>query len=157
MVFDMLTIACRNTLNWRKCDVWWPLVTSILAWEKYDPNCFERTLYELSNIFFVFRYNVWSPRSRTIPSLLEPARNRINPRRHRPFHILLRHKGGGSGTTPLAVSPLIELELREKKERVARRETKRLIYKLKVLGQPVTSMHLRCIDNPRLAKLDISP
>ena len=43
------------------------------------------------------------------------------------------------GTTPLAVSPLIELELRGKNERVARRETKRLIYKLKVLGQPVTS------------------
>ena len=41
--------------------------------------------------------------------------------------------------TPLAVSPLIELELRGKNERVARRETKRLIYKLKVLGQPVTS------------------
>ena len=75
--FDMLTIACRNTLNWGKCDVWWHLVTSILAWEKYYPNCFQRTLYELSNIFFVFRYNVWSPRSRTIPSLLEPARNRI--------------------------------------------------------------------------------
>ena len=46
---------------------------------------------------------------------------------------------GGVGTTPLAVSPLIELELRRKNERVARRETKRLIYKLKVLGQPVTS------------------
>ena len=40
---------------------------------------------------------------------------------------------------PLAVSPLIELELRGKNERVARRETKRLIYKLKVLGQLVTS------------------
>ena len=50
-------------------------------------------------------------------------------------------QGGGVGTTPppLAVSPLIELELRGKNERVARRETKRLIYKLKVLGQPVTS------------------
>ena len=48
-------------------------------------------------------------------------------------------QGGGVGTTPLAVSPLIELELRGKNERVARRETKILIYKLKVLGQPVTS------------------
>ena len=38
----------------------------------------------------------------------------INPRRHRPFRILPRHKGG-VGTTPLAVSPLIELELRGKK------------------------------------------
>ena len=47
--------------------------------------------------------------------------------------------GGGVGTTPLAVSPLIELELRGKNERVARRETKRLICKLKVLGQSVTS------------------
>ena len=49
---------------------------------------------------------------------------------------------GGGGLVrppPLAVSPLIELELRGKNERVARRETKRLIYKLKVLGQPVTS------------------
>ena len=49
-------------------------------------------------------------------------------------------RGGGVGTTPpLAVSPLIELELRGKNERVARRETKRLIYKLNVIGQPVTS------------------
>ena len=47
--------------------------------------------------------------------------------------------GGGVGTTPLAVSRLIELGLRGKNERVARRETKRLIYKLKALGQPVTS------------------
>ena len=65
----------------------------------------------------------------------------LNPRRHRPFRILPRHKGGGGlvGTTPLAVSPLIELELRGKNKRVSRRETKRLIYKLMVLGQPVTS------------------
>ena len=41
---------------------------------------------------------------------------------------------GGWYDPPLAVSPLIELELRGKNERVARRETKRLIYKLKVLG-----------------------
>ena len=47
--------------------------------------------------------------------------------------------GGGLVRPPLAVSPLIELELGGKNERVARRETKRLIYKLKVLGQPVTS------------------
>ena len=60
----------------------------------------------------------------------------FNPRRHRPFRILPRHKGGGGWYDPLAVSPLIELELRGKNERVARRETKRLIYKLKV---PVTS------------------
>ena len=62
----------------------------------------------------------------------------INPRRHTPYRILPRHKGGG-GATPRAVSPLIELELCEKNERVARGETKRLKYKLKVLGQPVTS------------------
>ena len=69
------------------------------------------------------------------------ASSDLNPRRHRPFRILPRHKGGGGGLVrpPLAVSPLIELELRGKNERVARRETKRLIYKLKVLGQPVTS------------------
>ena len=48
-------------------------------------------------------------------------------------------RGGGLVRPPLAVSPLIELELRGKNERVARRETKRLIYKLKVLGQLVTS------------------
>ena len=49
-------------------------------------------------------------------------------------------RGGGGLVRPtLAVSPLIELELRGKNERVARRKTKRLIYKLKVLGQPVTS------------------
>ena len=46
---------------------------------------------------------------------------------------------GGVGTTPLAVSPLIELEFRGKNGLVARRETKRLIYKFKVLAQPVTS------------------
>ena len=65
----------------------------------------------------------------------------INPRRHRPFRILSRHKrgGGGGGYDPLAASLLIELELHGKTERVARRETMRLIYKLKVLGQPVTS------------------
>ena len=45
----------------------------------------------------------------------------------------------GVGTTPRAVSPLIGLELRGKNERVGRRETKRLVYKLKVLGRPVTS------------------
>ena len=37
------------------------------------------------------------------------------PRRHRPFRILSRYKEGGGGATPSAVSPLIELELREKK------------------------------------------
>ena len=62
----------------------------------------------------------------------------FNPRRHRPFRILPRHKGGLVRPT-LAVSPLIELELRGKNDRGARRETKILIYKLKVLGQPVTS------------------
>ena len=67
------------------------------------------------------------------------AQHLINSRRHRPFCILSRHKGGGGWYDPLAVSPLIELELREKNEHVARREAKRLIYKLKVLGQPVTS------------------
>ena len=41
--------------------------------------------------------------------------------------------------TPTAVSPLIELELRGKNERVARHETNRLRKKLKVLCQPVTS------------------
>ena len=40
---------------------------------------------------------------------------------------------------PLAVSPLIELELRGKNERVARHETKKLVYKLKVLGKQMTS------------------
>ena len=64
---------------------------------------------------------------------------RFNPRRHRPFRILPRHKGGGGWYDPLAISSLTELELRGKNERVARRETKRFIYKLKVLGQPVTS------------------
>ena len=46
----------------------------------------------------------------------------------------------GRGYDPRAVSPLIELEIRGKKnERVARRKTKRLVYKLKVLGHPATS------------------
>ena len=41
---------------------------------------------------------------------------RFNPRRHRPFRILPRHRGGGGGWyDPLAVSPLIKIELRGKK------------------------------------------
>ena len=55
--------------------VWWPLVTLILICKKYDPNSFERTLYELSNIFSFFATMYEAPR--TIPSLLEPARNRV--------------------------------------------------------------------------------
>ena len=52
----------------------------------------------------------------------------------------LTHTGTGHfasfhGTT----RPLIELGPRGKNERVARHETNRLVYKLKVLGQPVTS------------------
>ena len=43
------------------------------------------------------------------------------------------------GSSPRAVSPLIELELRGKNERVARHQAKQLVYKLKVLGHPVTS------------------
>ena len=39
--------------------------------------------------------------------------------------------GGGGGVRPRAVSPLIELELRGKNERVARRKTKRLVYELR--------------------------
>ena len=49
----------------------WRLVTSgdlNFGLEKYDPNSFERTLYELSNKVLIdalkvviFRYDVWSP------------------------------------------------------------------------------------------------
>ena len=62
----------------------------------------------------------------------------INPRRRRPLRFLPLHTEGG-WYNPRAVSLLIELELRGKNERVARRETKRLVNKLKVLGQSVTS------------------
>ena len=48
------------------------------------------------------------------------------------FHVML-------GYDPRAASPLIELELWGKNERVAHHETKQLVYKLKVLGQLVTS------------------
>ena len=63
----------------------------------------------------------------------------INPRRHRPFRILPRHRGGG-GYDPRAVSPLIELELRGKNELqpAARRRDWCMNLGL-VLGQPVTS------------------
>ena len=65
---------------------------------------------------------------------------RFNPLRHRPFRILPRHTGVGTTPPPRAVLPLIDLELREKKnERLPHRETKRLVYKLTVPGQPVTS------------------
>ena len=59
---------------------------------------------------------------------------RVKTRRCRPFRILPRHPG--VGTDPVPFRPL-ELELREKNERVARRETR--VHTLKVLGQPVTS------------------
>ena len=45
---------------------------------------------------------------------------------------------GGGGVVTRAFSPLIELKLHGKNERVARHETKRFVYKLKVLGQLVT-------------------
>ena len=50
-----------------------------------------------------------------------------------------RRPRGGAGTTPLAVSPLVELARRGKNERVRRYETQRLVPDFKVLGQPVTS------------------
>ena len=37
------------------------LVSSILTWEKYDPNSFERTSYELSNFFFRFSLRLKPP------------------------------------------------------------------------------------------------
>ena len=46
---------------------------------------------------------------------------------------------GGGWYDSRAVSPLIELELRGKDERVACRESERMVYKLKVLDHPVTS------------------
>ena len=46
---------------------------------------------------------------------------------------------GGGWNDPRAVSPLLELELRGKNERVVCRETERMVYKLKVLGHPVTA------------------
>ena len=49
------------------------------------------------------------------------------------------YQGFGVGTTPLAISFLIELERRGKNERVGRDERKRMVPKFKVLGQPVTS------------------
>ena len=54
------------------------------------------------------------------------------------FWSFSRRRGEGLGTNPRAVSPLIELELCGRNERAARHETKRLVYKLKVLGQLVT-------------------
>ena len=63
----------------------------------------------------------------------------INPRRHRPFRILPRHKGGWYAPPPCRFAPDWARASRKKNERVARRKTKRLIYKLKFLGQPVTS------------------
>ena len=48
-------------------------------------------------------------------------------------------RGGGVGTTPPCRFAPDWARASRKNKRVARRETKRLIYKLKVLGQPVTS------------------
>ena len=48
-------------------------------------------------------------------------------------------RGGGGWCDPLAVWPLVELEIRGKDKRVGRYETQRLIPKFKVSGQSVTS------------------
>ena len=61
----------------------------------------------------------------------------FNPRRTYRFSSYAPAEG--VGTTPLAVWPLIELELWGKNERVGRYETQRLIPKFKASGQPVTS------------------
>ena len=88
-------------------------------------------------IFLLSAKNRWGAHMCPPP----PAVRGLKPSLARPFRILPRHRWGGGGRwyDPHAVSPLIELELRGKNEHVARRETKRLIYQLKVLGQPVTS------------------
>ena len=54
MVFEILMISWQNTLTFGKFDLWWPLVTSILIWEKQYQGSFERTLDELSSVFFSF-------------------------------------------------------------------------------------------------------
>ena len=62
----------------------------------------------------------------------------LNPRRHRPFRILPRH--GRELVRPLVTfRPWLSQSLAEKNERVALCETKWFLYKLKLLGQPVTS------------------
>ena len=64
----------------------------------------------------------------------------LNPRQTYRFSTYTPAEGGGAGATPpLAVWPLIELELSGKNERVGRYETQRLIPKFKVSDQPVTS------------------
>ena len=62
----------------------------------------------------------------------------VNPRRQGHFGHFPRHTWGGGWANLGAVSPLIELELRGKNERVAGHGAKQLVYKLKVLGQSVT-------------------
>ena len=47
--------------------------------------------------------------------------------------------GGLVGRDPLAISPLIELQLRDKNQRVQRVETERLAYLFNILGHLVTS------------------
>ena len=64
---------------------------------------------------------------------------RINPRRTYLFYIRPGRGGGGATPPPLAVCPLIELELRGKHERVGRYETQWLLPKFKVSGQPIAS------------------
>ena len=59
----------------------------------------------------------------------------FNPHRTYRFSTYAPAEGG----TPLAVWPLIELELRRNNERAGRYEMQRLILKFKVSGQPVTS------------------
>ena len=60
----------------------------------------------------------------------------VNPCRQGHFASFHSTRGEGVGTTPRAVSPLIQLELCRKKERAACQEMNRLVYKHKVLGQP---------------------
>ena len=65
--------------------------------------------------------------------------NHVNPRRHWAFGHPRRHRGGGVGTTPRRVSPLFELELRDKNQRVGRDERKLKIPEFKGFGHLVTS------------------
>ena len=82
-----------------------------------------------------------TPTPTPTPELIPALGIWVNPCRQGHFGHFPWHTWGGGWYNPRAISPLIELELRGKKERAARHETKRLVYTeyaAKVLGQPVT-------------------
>ena len=101
--------------------IWW-LLGVRSGWAQ---NCYSRFECQIVEWLCVGFYSV--ERCEVSPACVRFRTMCVNPRRHRPFCILRRHKGGGGvDATPPRVWPLIELEPRDKNERVGRHKFSRL-------------------------------